>query len=324
MRPGGSERTTRRPRAPELGRRLLALDRRAAGGAAPVRRPFVPLALALLVPLGAIALYGAVGAPGARDLPVSARAAPTVPPDEAQALLARAEAHLAQNPDDARGWAVVAPIYRRMGDEARAAAAFERGLPALQGADRAHALTELGEIAVGREGRVGEGARARFAEALRLDPANDKAGFYLASYAEQTGGREAGLAAWRGLVERHRLAGPAWLPAAERRIAALETMTLDATRADAPGPDASDVAAAARMDAGERSAMIEDMVAGLAARLEAEPDDPEGWERLVRSYMVLDRPADARAALARADAALVEGTADLAALRAQLRAGGGE
>jgi cytochrome c-type biogenesis protein CcmH len=41
------------------------------------------------------------------------------------------------------------------------------------------------------------------------------------------------------------------------------------------------------------------MVDGLAARLQANPDDPEGWVRLVRAYGVLgegDRQASALAA----------------------------
>ena len=52
--------------------------------------------------------------------------------------------------------------------------------------------------------------------------------------------------------------------------------------------------------------MIEGMVSGLAARLESEPADPQGWERLLRAYMVLGRKDEASAALARARLALAE------------------
>lgn len=44
---------------------------------------------------------------------------------------------------------------------------------------------------------------------------------------------------------------------------------------------------------------VERMVAGLAARLERNPDDPAGWAMLARSYQVLGRHAEAEAALAR-------------------------
>ncbi len=39
------------------------------------------------------------------------------------------------------------------------------------------------------------------------------------------------------------------------------------------------------------------MVAGLADRLKAQPDDPEGWVRLVRAYAVLGETAKREAAL---------------------------
>jgi cytochrome c-type biogenesis protein CcmH len=43
--------------------------------------------------------------------------------------------------------------------------------------------------------------------------------------------------------------------------------------------------------------MIGRMVSGLAERLQANPDDPEGWIRLVRSYAVLGDVAKRDAAL---------------------------
>ena len=42
------------------------------------------------------------------------------------------------------------------------------------------------------------------------------------------------------------------------------------------------------------------MVAGLAARLAENPDDPAGWERLVRSYRVLGDENKVQEALAQA------------------------
>ena len=58
--------------------------------------------------------------------------------------------------------------------------------------------------------------------------------------------------------------------------------------------------------------MIEGMVGKIAARLEQQPDDVEGWARLGRSYMVLGEPQKARDAYEHAvklkpdDAALKE------------------
>ncbi len=74
----------------------------------------------------------------------------------------------------------------------------------------------------------------------------------------------------------------------------------------------------AAAEAEQQSQMIRGMVEGLAARLEAAPDDPQGWARLIRSYEVLGDTTARDAALARArklfgsrpqDLALVESAA---------------
>ena len=50
--------------------------------------------------------------------------------------------------------------------------------------------------------------------------------------------------------------------------------------------------------------MIRGMVAGLAARLQQNGDDIDGWERLLRAYMVLGERAKAQAAAGDARKAL--------------------
>jgi cytochrome c-type biogenesis protein CcmH len=48
---------------------------------------------------------------------------------------------------------------------------------------------------------------------------------------------------------------------------------------------------------GDQMTAIRGMVAGLAARLQTNPDDPEGWVRLVRAYAVLGETEKREAAL---------------------------
>ncbi len=63
------------------------------------------------------------------------------------------------------------------------------------------------------------------------------------------------------------------------------------------------LAATGQGDAGKRvPPMVFDMIAKLEKRLAAQPNDPEGWARLGRSYAVLERTEQARAAYARAHA----------------------
>lgn len=47
--------------------------------------------------------------------------------------------------------------------------------------------------------------------------------------------------------------------------------------------------------------LIQEMVAGLAAKLEENPNNPDGWTMLVRSYATLGQTEKAKAAFARAE-----------------------
>lgn len=62
------------------------------------------------------------------------------------------------------------------------------------------------------------------------------------------------------------------------------------------GPTAEQAAAIAAMPEAERRAMIEGMVASLAERLAKNPDDPEGWRMLARSYGVLGQTKESASA----------------------------
>ncbi len=57
--------------------------------------------------------------------------------------------------------------------------------------------------------------------------------------------------------------------------------------AQSAGPSAEQIQAAEAMSEEDRQAMIENMVSGLAARLYQNPEDPEGWKRLIRARKVL-------------------------------------
>jgi cytochrome c-type biogenesis protein CcmH len=61
------------------------------------------------------------------------------------------------------------------------------------------------------------------------------------------------------------------------------------------------------------------MVDRLAARLQASPDDPDGWARLVRSYGVLNDGAAQAKALARARRLFAKRPDALAAIEAAAR-----
>src|SRR5262249_59943460 len=71
------------------------------------------------------------------------------------------------------------------------------------------------------------------------------------------------------------------------------------------GPGVEDVAAAGTMSERDRDEMVRGMVARLANRLRENGSDVEGWQRLLRAYVVLgerdkahEAAADAKRALA--------------------------
>ena len=72
-----------------------------------------------------------------------------------------------------------------------------------------------------------------------------------------------------------------------------------AAQTSRPGPTAEQMQAAGAMSESDRAAMIEGMVEGLSAKLEANPDDPDGWVRLLRARKVLGQDEKARAEIQR-------------------------
>lgn len=75
-------------------------------------------------------------------------------------------------------------------------------------------------------------------------------------------------------------------------------------------------AAAPPVDADQQPS-LEELVTALHARLQEQPDDPQGWMMLGRSYSVMGRHADAAQAYARANALTAEGNPDLLVAQAE-------
>ncbi|HZG31330.1 cytochrome c-type biogenesis protein CcmH [Ensifer adhaerens] len=289
----------------EIGRRLLAsaekANREAGGSSANAKSGRHPLAQAfiiLLLPAIGITLYLMTGNPGMPDAPLAARLAN--PGNDVGLLLAKAENHLIQNPDDGAGWDLVAPIYLRNRRPSDAANAYRQAIR-IRG-ESAERLSGLGEsIVASNQGLINSEATDAFRKALKLDPNDARSEFYLAFGLEQEGRSMEALAAFQALAKSSPPDAP-WQPIVAQHIATLQKGPAEAKPApDAPGnPTAADMAAAQDMSAGDRQKMIENMVSGLDEKLKANPDNFEGWMRLVRSYAMLKQPDKAGDALARA------------------------
>jgi cytochrome c-type biogenesis protein CcmH len=285
----------------EVSRRLIGAADAQAATPAPLpaatatwHRRVVAIIALVIMPLGVGALYLKIGSPDLPGQPLQARAA-DVPNQSIERLVLQVEAHLEANPDDSRGWEVIAPVYLRLGrfDDAVKA---RRNLLRLSG-ESAERQADLGEALVGNaNGIVTADARAAFERAVALDAQDVKARYFLGLAAEQDGHRAEAVSIWRGMVESAPTDAP-WAGFVRQELARLDG-------GPKGGPGADDLAAAANMAPEQRMTMIRGMVEKLSDRLHHDGTDLEGWLRLVRSYMVLGERDKARAAAGEARHAL--------------------
>jgi cytochrome c-type biogenesis protein CcmH len=262
----------------EAARRLLG------AGSAPVEAgPTRVSRLVVLIAVGFVglaapAIYLSLGSPGVPDQPYAKRlkawraADPsTLQPAEMAAVL---EALTAERPADAEPLIYLARAQAASGDAPAAARSLVRALK-LRPSD-ADLWTLLGQLRVAdAEDKVTPEAIEAFRHANAIDPKAPTPRYYIARARIEGGDVAGGVAEWRALA--------ADLPADERK--ALE----------------QDIAAAGQGPvAAPSNPQILAMVESLATRLAASPNDPAGWERLVRSYRVLGDEKKLNEALAQA------------------------
>ncbi len=281
----------------EIGRRLLAANaktkRGADGKAQGARSWLMQIALFVLVPVIGVGLYMKEGMPELPDQPLEVRLAN--PGKNIGLLVVKMERHLAQNPEDGEGWKIVAPVYARTEQFDKAANAYRNAIRLLP--PDADLYGSLGESLLAMaNGQVTPDAQAAFQKSLELNRDNPRAEFYLALALAQAGRVGDARDAYEALLGKSPPDAP-WVPLVQRAIAELNSPA----NPDAPrNPDAADMQAMQDMSPQDRQDFIRTMVTQLDERLTENPDNFEGWVRLIRSYMVLKDEAKAKDALQRA------------------------
>lgn len=317
----------------EIKRRLLAASRRATGDKgvdAPMTRMGAVIGIAALVPFCALAIYVTIGAPGLPGAPVEQRRADAlVNPEDTDfgVLIEDLADRLRQNPEKTEGWALLARSYRQINRLEDAATAYRRALST--GSKDIDVYTEFGDTLTAMNGgTVPPEAANIFREVLRTDRDEPRARFYLGLAAAQAGNVANAIAIWRDLTASAESNAP-WLAMVRGQInqVAMAANIMPVTIAprhplDVPTTTPSsvgssntamvpetdeddfrpDVSALADRFSGDEMTMIQEMVGGLEARLEFEPDDFEGWMKLARSYGVLGNAGKSARAYRKASA----------------------
>ncbi len=236
------------------------------------------LAAVALVAGVSIAGYWQFGRPQLSDTTAVAK-----PQGEMPQLLKELEKELQATPSRHDGWALLGRSAAGLGQFQRAANAYAR-------AARAQPDNPEYWIAYGvmltevTEGLVTPAAELAFNRAAEIAPDHPGVAYYRGLALVQKGEVAQALEVWRAAADSL----PSGSPLRQPLDIAIANFDRNQARQEI-----------AQMPADEQMAMIRSMVVGLAARLEAEPDDPDGWLRLARSYEVLGQMDQALAAYRR-------------------------
>ncbi|MGJ3259647.1 MAG: c-type cytochrome biogenesis protein CcmI [Rhodospirillales bacterium] len=289
---------------------------------------------ALAVPAASVVFYLQTGTPAMPDFPLAERTDVKRAPEAAgfegktmREMAGRLEERLRDNPDDARGWTLLGRTYANIGEPRPAAAAYQRAVE-LTGRDP-ELLADWAEARLMvRDGSFTPEIFADFLEARDKNPLLPKPWFYIGLDKAMGGDLEGAAQTWTDLLAIQPEDAPFVAPVREQIARAAEEGGFDVSQIEpsetakrlaegtatsmpqeapavgagtaspvAPGPTREQVEAAQDMTAEERAAFIRSMVTRLAEKLEENPNDPAGWERLIRAYEVLgetDKAAEAR------------------------------
>jgi cytochrome c-type biogenesis protein CcmH len=189
----------------ELSSRLgaeLARQPRAPAESASTRSSLIAaLVVAAALPVTALALYAAFGAPDALRRTTTTEAGAPKSHDEIVAMVENLAARMKERPEDPTGWRLLARAYAAMGRFDESVAAFAQA--ATRGTEDASLLADWADaLAMKQQSLQGEPARL-IARALTLDPNHPKALSLAASAAFYRNDFDQAIAEWRKLQAQY-------------------------------------------------------------------------------------------------------------------------
>ena len=239
------------------------------------RQPLLALGAGLAVATVGFSFYALLGQPHLAL--TSLRGATT---GDYPALIATLAREMRDRPGDLQGWMLLGRGYMAVGNPPEAMKAFRQAVNLSKATNRSvptALLSSYGEALAQSSNEVTKEAEDIFREVLEQDPGDLMARYYIGVARAGRGDREGALQLWEEVLAE---APPdaEWRGPLLDQVALLRSQLLSGGAA--PNPQA--------------------MVAQLASRLDANPNDLEGWLRLIRAYSVLGETEKATAALRRA------------------------
>lgn len=248
-------------------------------------------------------------------------------------MIAQLENRMKESPGDAEGWRMLGWSYYRTERFADAAGAYRRavGLDP-KNAEGWSALGEAIALAAPPPGSIPPEAEAAFREAVALEPANPRARYFLAVKKDIAGDHKGAIDDWLTLLAETPPGAP-WEQNVRETITQVASehgidiagrlpapSATPSVAADAiPGPTREQMAAASSLPPAQQDEMVRGMVDSLAAKLKANPNNADGWIRLMRAHMVLGDSQAAAQALGDGLAAFTTDQATQARMKAGAR-----
>ena len=185
----------------ELQRRLLEEVEPAADEATPAsHEPSRKTAIAILVLLPILGLtgYSLLGNPRALD-PEQTAAQPQMTEEQIEGMVAKLAERMKANPDDPKGWLMLARSYKSMGRYPEAVEAFGKAEKVVN--EQPDLLAAYAETIAMAEGKGLKGRPAQLVEqALKLDPTHAHSLFLAGAAAMEAGNNKKGIAYWEALL----------------------------------------------------------------------------------------------------------------------------
>ena len=279
----------------------------------------IALIFAALLAIGAIGVQLYKNYMSDTDGNVATAGADTEQAPNVEEVISGLEKKLQDNPDDAESWRMLGWSYFETAKFAESATAMKRATTL--DSDNPEYWSMLGEaLVMASDGmQVPDDAGDAFRNALKYDPKDPRARYFLAVKKDIAGDHAGAIEDWFALLEDtpadapyaadiRRVIGQVaeneGIDVADRLAKAAPAPPTGGIATDGPavataaipGPSRQQMQEAAALPAGQQGWMIQGMVDGLDEKLKANPQDANGWIMLIRSRMQLGQAGKAREA----------------------------